>query len=282
MNINTISPYIRLATHSVIPSVHTIRRRVLYDFEIIYVKDGKCRINIDGTDYICRKNDVVFLPPGVPHSFHTYEDIEFNQPHIHFDAVFSDKSSITPISFSDKCDMTINEISLIQENIFSDLKIPYIFVPENSDEFQKTFFHIINSFSENNTMTLYSKGKLIELISLIVNQFNDLQQTENSITTSVNIKNYIDGNFLNIITLDSLSDIFHINKFTMMRNFKKDFNTNIIEYYNKKRADYAKHLLLTTNMTVKAVGDILNFTDSYSFSRFFKNQTGISPLNFRK
>ncbi len=282
MDINTISPYIRLAIYSVIPPSHTIRRRVLYDFEIIYVKAGKCRINIDGTDYICRKNDVIFLPPGIPHSFHTYADIEFNQPHIHFDAVFSDKSSITPISFSDKCDMTTEEISLIQENIFADLKIPYIFIPDNTDEFQKTFFSIINSFSENSIMTLYSKGKLIELLSLIINQFSNLKQSENSISASVNIRNYIDGNFRSIITLDSLSDIFHINKFTMMRNFKKNFNINIIEYYNKKRADYAKHLLLTTNMTVKAVGDILNFSDSYSFSRFFKNQTGISPLNFRK
>ena len=283
MDKNLLSPYVRLAMHSVLSYPFIISRRTIYDYEIIFVKDGKCRIRVDGTDYICHKNNVVFLRPGIHHSFHPIGTCDFHQPHIHFDAIYNTNSHVTPISFKPTDDMTDEEKSLIQDDIFADCPIPSVFIPKNSMEFQNIFFSIVDGFGTNSALHL--KSDMLKLIDLIIAQFetHDSYNENGTPDTLPNtIKNYIDGNFCNILTLDSIAELFYMNKFTMMRQFKAAFGVNIIQYCNGKRVSAAREMLTGTNLSVKEIGERLNFTDAYSFSRFFKNSTGFSPLKFRQ
>ncbi len=279
MDKNLLSPYIRLAINSVISPPCTINKRILYDYEIIFVKDGKCRININGKDFICKQNNVVFLRPGIPHSFHI-ETESFVQPHIHFDAAYSKNSVKTPISFKTKENMNDEEKSLIQPDIFSDVDIPYVFTPVNLSAFQKCFFDIINTYAQNKDISVELKYKMLKLLNIIISQF---EQDESHFASNIffYIKSYIDQNYQEIITLDFLSDMFHINKFTLMRNFKNLFGINVIKYYNNRRAKSAEYMLEFTNLSVREIGESLSFSDAYSFSRFFKSCKGISPKNYR-
>jgi len=283
MNLNILSPYVRLAIHSTLKVPHKISTRILYDYELIYVKDGSCRICIEGTDYLVKKNTVVFLRPDIAHSFHV-EETDFVQPHIHFDAVYTENSSKTPISFQNKDTMSTEELSFIQEDLFSGANIPYVFVPEKPQKFQELFFSIIQLYGECPSASLLLKARMIELLALIQEQFHT--DTAKDILPSgmviQNIKSYIDQNFRNILTLDSLSKMFYINKFTLMRKFKDSYGINVMKYYNNKRLEHAKDMLMHTNLSIKAIGEHLHFTDAYSFSRFFKSAAGLSPKEFRK
>ena len=95
------------------------------------------------------------------------------------------------------------------------------------------------------------------------------------------IRDYIDSSYLQPITLDSLGKQFHINKFTLTRNFRQLYGKSAIQYYRSLRADYAKKLLTTTNRSVSSIGEELGFSDIYSFSRFFHSFTGMSPTAYR-
>ena len=119
---------------------------------------------------------------------------------------------------------------------------------------------------------------------MVISQFDKEKPAlnKNPDTVIAAVKNYIDENHNNILTLDFLSEMFFINKFTLIRKFKKTYGINIIKYYNEKRLETAKNLLKKSNMTIKQTGDMLNFTDAYSFSRFFKSSVGISPKEYRK
>lgn len=285
MDKNLLSPYIRLTMHSAIPSPFVISSRIIYDYEIIYVKEGGCRIRVDGNDYICRKNNVVFLRPGVLHSFHSIENMVFVQPHIHFDAVYWEKSTITPISFKDRDSMTADEIALIQEDVFADVNIPYVFVPDDPAAFQAVFFHIVDSYKTETQLQL--KADMLRLLDMILAQFEERDragtdlaaQTMSAIPCA--IRNYIDGNYYHILTLDSMAQMFYINKFTMMRQFKAMYGTNIMKYYYNRRIAAAVQLLTNTNMSIRAIGEMLHFEDAYSFSRFFKQSMGVSPQKYR-
>ena len=281
-----INPYIRVAMHSVLTGYRIISDRTLYDYEIIFVKDGKCNITYDNTRYTVKKNQVVFIRPGVKHKFEIRDNIRFIQPHIHFDAVYNKNSEITTVSFKPKENMTNNELKLIQNDIFEHTDIPFVFTPDNIQKFEKTLFEIIEIFSKRgHNYELLCKSKLLELLCLMLDQFETEKRTDdgmgasNSVTAS---KEYIDNNFLFEITLDSLAEQLYINKFTLMRKFKSKYGINIIEYYRKKRVDFAKNLLINTDYSIYTIGEILNFSDIYSFSRFFKRQEKISPVSFRK
>lgn len=282
MDRNILSPYVRLATYSVIEPGVTICDRVIYDYEIIFVKDGRCRICIEGKDYICTKNNVVFLRPGILHSFHN-SDTAFVQPHIHFDAVYWDKSKITPISFKKIEEMSSEERELIQKDVF-DAKIPYVFYPKDSVRFQEIFFKAIDNFSKNENLQLYQKAAMLELLECIIGQFETGEEkSENSVLVDANaVREYIDGNFRQVLSLDMLAEFFCVNKFTMLRRFKREYGINIMEYYHSKRISDAQNMLEKTGLSVRAIGDILNFTDAYSFSRFFKEKTGYAPKKYRE
>ncbi len=282
MNKRMFSPYVRLAMHSRLLAGTTIKMRILFDYEIIFVCDGECKITIDEKPYMCKKNDVIFIRPEVRHKFECTEYADFVQPHIHFDVCYSDKSEETPVSFKTKSEMSEYELSLIQEDILKDVDIPAVFVPYDIEKFKKTFFEIIRLFSENNSVLLY-KAELLKLLNLILEQFEGKEEGKEEADNKILlVKNYIDSNYLSVITLDALAEQFHLNKFTLLRKFRTIYKQNAISYYRSKRTQYAKIMLKETTLSIYAIAEKMNFTDIYSFSRFFKMQVGMSPTAYRK
>ena len=282
MNRNILSPYVRVAMHSTLRKNFIINERAIFDFELIYVAGGECEISFEGVPYNCKKGDAVLIPPGVHHKF-TVGDSGFVQPHIHFDAVYTEKSDIIPVSFKPRSQMSEEEISLIRENIFSDIGIPYVFTPSDPQRFSAVFFSVIDCYIEKKSgYELECKARMLDLIAIILEQFDLGHGAVSAMSPMEAVKNYIDNNYAQIINLDMLEKQFYINKFTLMRNFKKMYRVNIIEYYRMRRTDFAKKTLKTTAMPIGDIGEALNFTDLYSFSRFFKMQTGMSPSEYRE
>lgn len=284
MNKNEFSPYVRVAMLSTLTAPYKISRRIIFDYEIIFVTEGKCKITIEDKEYLCKKNDVVFLRPNVHHKFECVDNSNFIQPHIHFDILYDDKSEKRFVSFKDKNEMSENELNLISEDTL-DIFIPYVFTPLDKDKFQNIFFELIELFQKKSyNYELLCKAKLLELFSCIFMQFDSKPaiETDKISDEIIAVKNYIDSNYLSVITLEGLSKQFFINKYTLLRKFKSLYNQNVIAYYRQKRVEYIKTALKTTTLSISALSEKMNFSDIYSFSRFFKTAVGCSPTVYRK
>ena len=81
----------RFHTSSFLSKHFIIRDRILFDYELIFILDGQCKITIDKKEYLCQKDQIVFIPPNVLNRFETL-DQDFHQPHIHFDIIYDEKS----------------------------------------------------------------------------------------------------------------------------------------------------------------------------------------------
>lgn len=287
MNKNVLSPYVRVAMYSIFSSPFFISNRVIFDYEIIFVASGKCKITYEGHEYICKKNDVIFIRPGIDHSFENVGDRDFVQPHIHYDMVYNDKSEETYVSFKPLSFLTDYEHSLLQKDIVKDLKIPPVFVPDDINAFKSIFYDIIDSYKNKNINSeIYLKLKMLELLRLIFNQFdsfgsNDIIKTNDVQNIAVMAKNYIDNNFMAYLTLEILSKQLYVNKFTLLRNFKSIYDKNIMTYYKEKRIEYIKNALISTDVSITDIAKKMNFSDIFTFSRFFKTAVGCSPTNYR-
>lgn len=284
MNKNDFSPYVRVAMFSTLTAPFKIDNRIIFDYEIIFVSDGECKITIEDTEYLCKKDDVVFIRPDINHKFDV-EKNDFVQPHIHFDISYSQKSEKTGISFKPKNKMTKHELSLVQKDIFKDLCIPYVFKPKKPDAFKNLLFEIIELFQRKAyNYELLSKSKMLELLALIIEQFDTCRTTDSELILNpiTAVKDYIDNNYPSIITLESLSKQFYFNKYTLLRKFRATYDQNIISYYHEKRVKYIKELLSETELPISTIAEKLNFSDIYSLSRFFKTKTGYSPTDYRK
>lgn len=267
---------------SSLPVHHRIATRVIYDYELIYITGGMTRLTVDGTEYICHKNDAVLIRPGVPHSFEGIGEHELVQPHLHFDLVYNDNSPTTPISFKDRPAMSPRELKLIQPDTL-DPSIPCIFTPYDADTFSKLIFDTISLFESRHVgFELECKIKVLRLLSLIFTQFEtESRQTSLPFDPAITVKNYIDSNYLQPITLEDLQRQFYVNKFTLIRNFKRLFGVSPIAHYHNCRAEYAKNELRNTNRPIVSIAEELDYFDMCSFNRFFRMQTGMSPKEYR-
>ncbi|MFA1737834.1 bifunctional transcriptional activator/DNA repair enzyme AdaA [Lysinibacillus fusiformis] len=96
------------------------------------------------------------------------------------------------------------------------------------------------------------------------------------------ITEYIDKNFTEKLTLESLANICHGSPYHMQRTFKKIKGITPVEYIQQIRVHAAKKYLIHTN---KAIGDIaicVGMANTSYFITLFKKKTGQTPAQFRQ
>lgn len=282
MNINQISPYVRFAAHSVLYGGFYIKSRILFDYELVYIEYGNFKLIYDGTAYDIKKGDILLIPPEISHCFDGTGYADISQPHIHFDMVYDLNSEAVEICFRDINAIPPEERRLIRKNIFPRKTSPFLNVSDKN-RFLRKFYGVINAYEEHKEYyQLECKSKMTELIAEILKaeELTDFKSAERNNIIS-NLKNYIDENYKENITLEKLEKQFNYNKYYLLRKFKEKYGASVIEYSNNLKLECAKKMLLD-NYTVNEIAENLSFSSIYSFSRFFSSREGISPLNYRK
>ncbi len=282
MNYDIVSPYIRRTMYSVCKYPHKMKLRIILDYELIFIDKGCCKITVDGVPYECYKNDIIFLRPGVEHSLESLDENDFSQPHVHFDLQYDEYSEKRYVCFKKFKDLSEPDKCLVSKDIV-DLDIPTVIKLKDPEYFKAQLFELIESFGEaENISKLRSKSILMQMLLIIFEKY-DKSYSKSSDTTGemAMIKAYIKSNCAQQITLDSLAAQFYLSKFYIEVNFKKFFGVPVIKYYNQCRLHSAMKLL-RKGIRVGEVSQRLSFDNIYSFSRFFKNATNMSPTEYRK
>lgn len=284
MNTNCISPYIRVAMKSILTAPFCIGERIIFDYELILIDDGEFLFTIDGQDYICKKDTVIFIRPNHPHRFDSIENQNLSQPHIHFDPVYDEKSEERFVCFKPYDKLTDFEKGLILTDIFKDIPIHSVIRLRNITYFKVLFYNLIElSEKKSRFMQLEYKQKMIQLLLLLLEEADCREPEEPNINqTMAYIKSYIDTNFINRISLKMLSGQFHLSMTYLSEKFRQAYGFTVMEYYANLRLETAKRLLCENEKSVSEISEFLHFDNIYTFSRFFKNKTGISPKEFRK
>ena len=144
MNIYELNPYIRVAMHSILKSGSGVRRRIIFDYELIYIEDGDCYFEYDGKEYDCRPGNFIFLRPGIQHKLIAGER-QLSQPHIHFDLAYKSDSELVRVSFKDREAFSEKELSMIRRDVFADHPSqPFIYF-KNKNRALELFFNVIDS-----------------------------------------------------------------------------------------------------------------------------------------
>ena len=95
------------------------------------------------------------------------------------------------------------------------------------------------------------------------------------------VKDYIDENYQEQLSLQNLANRFYINKEYLTKLFKETYGYTVNGYISHVRISRAKELLRFTDMTVSEIGYAVGIADENYFSRVFKRVEGISPSKYR-
>jgi len=225
--------------------------------EILYIFSGAQHIKIDNDDYKLSTGEMAIIFPDIVHSYYSAEEKTVDEllimcaPKL-LSSLFpnlSDYRPENPIITPDK----INE-----ETLFSLTHIK----PDDNFEIKLSWTIII----------LSNAISLLRLNSRHNIQIKDL---------AFNITRYIENNFTEEITRESLAKKFNVSPNYISRVFSTKIKTNLRSYLGLVRSEYASMLIRTTNRTLTDISAEAGFDSIRTFSRVFKGIYGISPKVFR-
>jgi len=93
---------------------------------------------------------------------------------------------------------------------------------------------------------------------------------------------YIDTHIYSIQKLEELSEITDYSYGYLSALFKKTTSNTLSNYYQEKKLDAARLLILEQKYKIVEISEMLGYTSVYAFSKAFTRKYGMSPRNYRK
>ena len=96
------------------------------------------------------------------------------------------------------------------------------------------------------------------------------------------VRSWIEAHCAEEITLERLSAVAHLNKYTLVREFRARYGVPPMRALAQARVSRAKRLLRFTDDTVETIGAAVGVPDPNYFARLFRRVEGLSPSAFRE
>lgn len=96
------------------------------------------------------------------------------------------------------------------------------------------------------------------------------------------IVSYIDNNFQQDIRREEIAKLVYLNEDYLSRLFKQEMGISVSSYIKDCRLTEAKKLLIESNLPINAVAIHVGYTHFAYFTKIFKENTGLAPIEFRR
>lgn len=148
---------------------------------------------------------------------------------------------------------------------------------------------LINEYYETESIhkDLLITSALYHLIYLLVEHLSvekkhkvELKSEKNKhrITSSIN---YIDKNYQEDLTIEQLSEVFHLSEGHLSKLFKDNLGMTIKAYISQTRAKEVKQALLTSDLPLIDIAIMCGFPNVKSMNKVFKDLYHCTPNQFR-
>lgn len=239
---------------------YRIDREDYGNYMLLYVDKGNLVIMSEGRTYLVQQGQVAFFNCHIPHSYYAKGYVQFSW--IHFDGA----------NTKDFFDAYIkNEKGII-------------FSSSQTEHIQKSLNKIISKYKNNLDVREVDNSKII--YDCICGMLFDEEDSNVSDNTGLRVtglaKEYIRKNFEHELSLNNLAEHVGLSQCHFSRVFKQETGYSPYEYTILVRMNKAKHLLGTTNKTVKEIAFEVGYQSESNFCNAFTSKIGISPKKFRK
>ncbi|MFA7273931.1 MAG: helix-turn-helix domain-containing protein [Crocinitomicaceae bacterium] len=92
---------------------------------------------------------------------------------------------------------------------------------------------------------------------------------------------YIEENFQEKMTVESLANHVALGRRSLERRFKKATNNSVLEYIQRVKIEAAKRSFETNQKQINEVMYDMGYSDSKAFRTLFKKNTGLTPVEYR-
>ena len=253
-------------------------REAHFAFEIMIILDGVQQTKFDGCSFNCYQDDIILIPPGMPH----------------------ENSCISPTGMHYFCVHFDIDDPEIQLNI---LMLCSVKLNKNNDSFPKikSVLQKYITLIETNTFSLREKlmtEKLLIELMLSLYDYTLLEQNiatlsdNSSLILAKSIADTIQQNFRTftkqpikenqqLLSMHEIAYALNISESTMLKVFRKVYSISPKNYLDQLRYNELKFLLHQPNLPISEIAETIGYQNLSHFSRQFKQWSNLSPKEYR-
>ena len=247
----------------------------LHEFiELVYILQGSAVETIDGETYNVKRGDMLFVNCGASHSFNA--DSNFCHAEIYFSPKLVESGVITP-------ENAVAMLALVKFDGMRGQRSGGV-VTFHGRELLDVEFIIDSMHREYKKGSKTSKGIIESYANILLSMMlRKASGEDDDLAEDIwqELKNYIDNNPEEHITLSSLSTKSFYNPSYLSRVFKQKFGLSPMEYLRRRRLERAADILTTSALSVEEVITKVGFTDKSSFYHAFFKTFGCTPAEYR-
>lgn len=285
--LTNLSPYVRIAWYSTLDPHTILGPRDIFDYELLYLKEGSARINVEGRVYDGNPGDVFLFRPHQRHKIECLNNFPVIQPHVHFDLQYRADQRDVFVSYVTDEEMTPEQKTFFRSDIMDRFypSIPDRIHLQNSKVFEEYLFDLIDEYNMPSSFTQVRQQwyfmRLFDLYLTEVGYFLHIEGHSNAESIASRMKLYLDNNTSRRVTLEELADVVHLDKSYIIRLFRQFYQETPISYHQKVRINRAKSMLLYTNLSVTEIASNTGFSSIHDFDRVFRKMDGAAPSVYR-
>ena len=261
------------------PSFPSIATHWHEEIEVIIVLDGSCNYRIYLDSFLINKGDILIIGSQSLHSLTSIPNKNMTWASFVFNINML-KSSSTDGAL----------LKYIAPLLNHEHQLPII-IKDNTTCYSKIFDVIENIlycyYDKDIAYELELKSLLFKFFSLLYkNNLIKKHQSKNNITfnTTNKIKlvlNYINDNYSEDISINTLAELCDYSEYHFMRFFKKHIGLTCIQYINNLRLEKSSILLTSTNNAIMDISLEVGFDNLSYFNKLFKRKYNLTPKEFR-
>lgn len=258
-NLSCINAVFQLDNIEIITVDSELKPYFVSVYTLLFVKQGKGIIIVDGRSVTLEENKCFLFQPGM--LIETCSETGSSQ-----DAIECYQVNFHPVNGSSS-----DEIKYLQGELFN--ANPAILLDKMED-----LYTIHHERSTKDILTQIQKQmKFYELLYIIVKESKkseDQKSTNKKINETIE---YIKEHYNEEMTRETLAAIAGLSPGYYSHAFKKEVGKSPIDFLNEIRMNKAKELLVTSGQRLRGIANSVGFSDEFYFSRMFKKTVGISP-----
>lgn len=244
------------------PMLPTYWKKGRRDYQILYVASGKAHFWFNGIEEIVDSGHMVLYKPKEVQKYVYYVEEHPEVFWVHF------------TGYDVKNILEYHGISLDQ----------HVFYSGTLPEYKMSFRKIIRELQQCEYGYEDYIASLFNNILLLVSR--QQQNGENyTVTIPEEIEmavSYFNENYNTKISVAQYAESLHISTNWFIRNFKQHMKISPAQYLLSLRMVNAQSLLENTDYSVGEIAEIVGYDNQLYFSRVFKKEYGISPVQYRK
>ena len=148
---------------------------------------------------------------------------------------------------------------------------------------------IVLAIRDSYLQSLFQANDIGNIRSLKKQMFEEMVETVHRVKQNKDISKpirdcceYINRNVESDISAEGLAEMFGYTKYYLTHKFQKEVGISLAAYIKASRIERAKSLLVNTEEGIQEISERLHYCSRSYFSRLFQEQTGVTPVQYRK